>query len=250
MHSLLKAILFHAVSNLPFIQYTLSVFQSPLCVTLPHLTLPSLLCFTSIYSRHHLPHKPYYFSKCIPPHLHPIMFLPLHHLYLFSPLASFITCIQDFTVVLVTFLRSRMYLDIIYFVLTLLYMLSYTLHCFFFEARLTLVHIHYIYLFVSIQHFNFSYMYTMFNMLSMWLFFLLCHFLLTFYLHIYAPDTSTNALHLFTCKSFTWALFLYAHIHYYLYFAFLVFNIHASTFITNTFIKFDSPINVSFRFKT
>ena len=39
---------------------------------------------------------------------------------------------------------------------------------------------------------------------------------------------------LFSYNTFTWPSFLYAHIHYYLYYAFLAFNKRASIFIPNT----------------
>ena len=36
---------------------------------------------------------------------------------------------------------------------------------------------------------------------------------------------------LFSYNTFTWPSFLYAHIHYYLYYAFLTFNMHAPIFL-------------------
>ena len=117
--------------------------------------------------------------------------------------------------------------------------------------------IHYVFIFkarhtyLSMQHFMFSYMYTMFIMSYMWIsfFYYAAPWLLFTYIH--APHTSQKMLYtLFLAKTFAMRYFLYVDIPSYLYFAYLAFNVHASTFSYNyTFITFEIPINVSSRFK-
>ena len=93
LHSLLKPILLHATCNIPFIYSTLGYcnhnFYSPF----------HILRFPRSFLQHIVPYNtPSHLSKCIPPHLNPIMFLPLHHDHYIPPpcFPSFIACIYTF----------------------------------------------------------------------------------------------------------------------------------------------------------
>ena len=100
--------------------------------------------------------------------------------------------------------------------------------------------------YVFMQHFKFSYMYTMFIMSYMWIYFFYYDAPWLLFTYIHAPHTSQKMLYtLFLAKNFAMRYFLYVDIPSYLYFAYLAFNVHASTFsYNNTFITFEVPINV------
>ena len=133
LHSLLKAILLHAISNLPFIYSTLGYsnhrFYSPFHILLfPHSLLQHIVPYNT----------PSHLSKCIPPHLNPIMFLPLHHDHYIPPpafLPSLLVYIL-FPYFPVFFQISAMQLAIVNFVLT--WQMCYRIHyMFIFKARHT-----------------------------------------------------------------------------------------------------------------
>ena len=81
-------------------------------------------------------------------------------------------------------------------------------------------------------------------------FFLLCCSLVAFHIHTCSTHIKKMLYTFFLAKTFAMRCFLYVDIPSYSYFAYLAFNVHASTFsYNNTFITFEIPINVSSRFK-
>ena len=115
-------------------------------------------------------------------------------------------------------------------------------YVFIFKARHT---------YLSIKQLSFSYMYTVFIISYMCIYFSYYVAPWLLFTYINAPHTSQKLLFtLCIAKTFTMRYFVYVDVPSYLYFAYLDFNVHASTFSYNyTFITFEISINVFSRFK-